>query len=217
MDNIELLIFDCDGVLVDSEDVANNVLHRHLSQYNWPLAHSETERFFRGRSLTESLKQATNEYQLTLPADFLDVMQQDTFDQFRQVNLNFPNCKALIQQLSESHFPMCVASSGSHEKISLTLSQAGLINYFPIRFSAQDVTHAKPAPDLFLKASAHFGTPPDRCLVIEDSSAGLAAAEAAGMPSIGLNTQLSAAQRQDFPNTVFLRDHAALLRWMNGH
>ncbi|RMA80061.1 HAD family hydrolase [Umboniibacter marinipuniceus] len=217
MDNIELLIFDCDGVLVDTENVANNVLHRHLSLHNWPLAPTATEQFFRGRSLTESLRRAVNEFQLTLPADFLQVMQRDTFEQFRQVNLSFPNCKVLVQQLSACAFPMCVASSGSHEKIALTLSQTGLLGYFPIRFSAQDVTRAKPAPDLFLKASSYFCTPPERCLVIEDSSAGLAAADAAGMPSIGLNTQLSAAQQRDFPNTLFLQDHAALLRWMNGH
>ena len=217
MQNVDLVIFDCDGVLVDSERVANEVLHQHLSRYDWQLSVADTERFFRGRSLAESLSEAINQYQLTLPANFLDAMQQDTFNRFRQSDLSFTGCEKLVQHLQHSAAEICVASSGSHEKINLTLSQTELLNYFPIRFSSQDVALSKPAPDLFLKASDHFNIRPNRCLVVEDSSAGLAAADAAGMNSVGLNTKFTAAEQLRFPNTLFVDDHTELLAWMNGH
>ena len=217
MQNIDLVIFDCDGVLVDSEGVANEVLHQHLSRYDWQLGVADTERFFRGRSLSESLSEAINQYQLALPANFLDAMQQDTFNRFRQSDLNFPDCEKLVQHLQHSATEICVASSGSHEKINLTLAQTQLLSYFPIRFSSQDVALSKPAPDLFLKASDHFNIRPTRCLVVEDSSAGLAAADAAGMNSVGLNTKFTAAEQLRFPNTLFVDDHTELLAWMNGH
>lgn len=217
MQDIDLVIFDCDGVLVDTERVANEVLHQHLSRYDWRLGLEDTQRFFQGRSLSESLSKAVNQYQLKLPAHFLDTMQQDTFEQFRQTDLSFPDCDALVRQLQRSPAEICVASSGSHEKINLTLGQTKLLRYFPIRFSSQDVAHSKPAPDLFFKASDHFNVRPNRCLVIEDSSAGLVAADTAGMNSVGLHTKFSPSEQRRFPNTLFLSDHTELIAWMNGH
>ncbi|WP_298635067.1 HAD family phosphatase [uncultured Umboniibacter sp.] len=217
MQNIDLVIFDCDGVLVDTERVANNVLHQHLSRYEWPLDLKDTERFFRGRSLSERLREAINQYRLDLPTHFLETMQRETFEQFRTTNLSFPGCDKVVRRLQSSPTKMCIASSGSHEKMSLTLGQTHLLNYFPVRFSSHDVARSKPAPDLFLKASDYFNTHPKQCLVIEDSEAGLVAADAAGMNSIGLHTQLTQAEQHRFPNTLFFSDHTELLAWMERH
>ena len=155
--NFDLIIFDCDGVLVDSEVISCRAHAETLTRHGYPITSEQVLERFLGRSM----RQATIEVEAELG---------------RRLSL------AQIAQ------PVCVASSGPPEKISASLNRTGLYDRFaPHIFSAVQVRHGKPAPDLFLFAAERMQTAPENCLVIEDSVAGIAGAIAAGMPVLGFH------------------------------
>lgn len=179
----DLIIFDCDGVLVDSEPLAAAALASELAGCGIATTAQECLDNYTGLSLESVIASIETRWARKLPLDFRERLKERDYDAFRRHLKPIPGVEALLSSLKK---PKCVASSGSLEKLSVTLSATGLMPYFaPHVFSAEQVAHGKPAPDLFLFAARRMDTPPRRCLVVEDSIAGVTAACAAGMEVIG--------------------------------
>ena len=181
-----LILFDCDGVLVDSEVLATRELQRYLEDLSFPTAFEvENHDRFTGLSLRDIRTSIENEAGRSLPEDFERELRRRDMKAFQR---DLRPINGVRDTLSALDLPRCVASSGSQEKIRHSLALTGLIDYFGTHlFSAHDqqVHQGKPAPDLFLHAAKSMGFPPNSCLVIEDSVAGVRAGVAAGMRTIG--------------------------------
>ena len=175
----ELVIFDCDGVLVDSEPISIAVLVEALAAAGVAMSEDEAHERFLGRSLKSMSEILHDDYSLAIDAAFLDAMRKVLYERFRAELQPIEGIAETIDRLGVAH---CVASSSQPERIRLSLTVTGLIDRFePNIFSATMVARGKPAPDLFLHASARMGVEPGRCVVVEDSPAGIAAAKSAGM------------------------------------
>ena len=183
MSRPELVIFDCDGVLVDSEPIGNRVLAACLADAGVAMSIGEVEAAFRGLSMTSVVAWLARERGVRLEGDFLLGYQARLFTALRHGVAAMPGAAAALRALGIAR---CVASSGEPEKMRLSLGLSGLLPAFGGHlFSAMQVARGKPAPDLFLFAAERMGTPPPRCVVIEDSAAGVEAACAAGMTAYG--------------------------------
>lgn len=177
-----LVIFDCDGVLVDSEVLSVAVDELILADFGWPIGRDEIIARFVGRSDEHFVKVVEEHIGRTLPSNWEDSYQHLYHEAFTQDLLPVAG---IVEALDVITTPMCVASNGSHEKMSFTLGLTGLWSRFEGRiFSASEVARGKPAPDLFLHASSVLGHLPSDCVVVEDSSVGVEAALAAGMKVI---------------------------------
>ncbi len=187
---VKLIIFDCDGVLVDTETLANQILYQKLIGEGVPISEKEMTQLFLGLSFTDIQHLVTQHFNITPEPDFWMAVQQETYTAFRLHLKPNPETFPLLNALS---LPYCVASSGSHEKMLLSLGLTGLLPLFKNNlFSATQVANGKPAPDLFLLAADHFAVKPEHCLVIEDSLTGCRAAQAAGMQLLVYNRSASA-------------------------
>ncbi len=177
VNDFRLVIFDCDGVLVDSERLAVQTEARILSSLGWPLGEAEIVERFVGRSA--AYMQQEIERHLGRRIDW----QVEFEPRYREVfDRELVVVPGVLEALSRLTVPVCVASSGSHEKMRFTLGKTGLFDRFEGRiFSVDEVPHGKPAPDIFLFAAERMGASPDRCAVVEDSVSGVTAALAAGM------------------------------------
>jgi HAD superfamily hydrolase (TIGR01509 family) len=185
MPSFDLVIFDNDGVLVDSEGHANRVLAGLLTEMAASLHMTDEDctRHFLGRTMTAVRQIVEARLGRALPADFEDRYHARLFEVFTTELYAMPGVAEAIDRIAA---PTCVASSGTHERIRRALSATGLLARFEGRiFSAQDVARGKPAPDLFLHAARSIGAAPARCAVIEDSPLGVDAANAAGMTAFG--------------------------------
>jgi len=178
-----LVIFDCDGVLVDSEPLANASFSRALAPHGLHWTVEETMRRLMGRSLASCLEIVEAEIGRKLPDDFLESMQAVTYQRFREAPLQaVAGVKDAILRLHDAGVATCVASSGSPEKMRFTLGLTGLWDLFEGRiYSASQVRRGKPFPDLFLHAAIDMNEQPFDCIVVEDSVPGVQAARAAGM------------------------------------
>lgn len=177
-----LVIFDCDGVLVDSEPVANAILAAHVSRMGISTTPQQALVRYKGRSMASVLAMIEDELGSALPTDFLDKVQIDTFSAFYSSLKAVVGAEALVQWVQGQGYKTCIASSGDYEKLDMTLGITGLKHYFEGRiFSSMDVENGKPAPDLFLHACKQMGGTPADTYVIEDSQAGVDAAIAAKM------------------------------------
>ncbi len=186
----DLVIFDCDGVLVDSEPIANKLLRDALAVYGLEMTLDQVVDTYVGRSMASVVTISEEMLGRALPDDFLDVLQEKTFREFRKKLKPVPGVKQLLDALHERGVPVCVASSGSFEKMDVTLGITGLKKYFKGRiFSVLQVARGKPYPDLYLYAADQMGTEPAKCLVIEDSLPGIQGAVAAGMEVIAYSTR----------------------------
>lgn len=175
----ELVIFDCDGVLVDSEPISLTVLVEALAAAGVAMSEAEAHDRFLGRSLKSMSEILHGEYGLAIDAAFLESMRKVLYQRFRAELQPIDGIAETVDGLDIAY---CVASSSQPERIRLSLSVTGLIDRFePNIFSATMVSRGKPAPDLFLHASASMGVEPARCVVVEDSPAGIEAAKSAGM------------------------------------
>ncbi|MBB5042669.1 HAD family hydrolase [Shinella fusca] len=175
----ELVIFDCDGVLVDSEPISIAVLVEALAAAGVTMSEEEAHVRFLGRSLKSMSEILHDDYGLAIDAAFLDAMRKVLYERFRAELRAVEGVAETVDALGIAH---CVASSSQPERIRLSLTVTGLLSRFePNIFSASMVARGKPAPDLFLHASAAMGVAPDYCVVVEDSPAGIAAGKAAGM------------------------------------
>jgi HAD superfamily hydrolase (TIGR01509 family) len=178
-----LVIFDCDGVLVDSEPIANRIFAEMLTAAGLPIGYEETVRTFMGRSMPVCVEIASDRLGRPLPDGFVEELRRRTAEAFRRELRSVPGVEAALDAIRA---PVCVASSGEHAKIRTTLGITGLLGRFEGRiFSAADVARPKPFPDLFLHAAASLGVPPERCAVVEDTALGAAAGVAAGMRVLG--------------------------------
>ena len=180
-----LLIFDMDGVLVDSEDLATAVLGAHLRRHGVSVTDAEATARFRGRRLEDCFALVTAQYGVTLPPDFRDTLQAETYAVLRAQLQPVAHVAWALETLQA--LPCCLASSSEPEKIQLSLEVTGLDRFFPPerRFSGSQVARGKPAPDLFRFAAAQCGVPAHDCLVIEDSPPGVQAGIRAGMFVLG--------------------------------
>ena len=206
----ELVIFDCDGVLVDSERIAVRVEAEFLAELGWPLSQAEIVERFMGRT-TEHMDEAI-EAQLgsRLPGDWRDQFQRRYREAFAA---ELVPVDGVLDALDQIAVPTCVASSGSHDKLRFTLGHTGLYERFEGRiFSGYEVANGKPAPDLFLHAAARMGAGPARCAVVEDSLYGVLAARAAGMRVFGYAGGLTPADRLEGEATVVFEDMRELPR-----
>ncbi len=178
-----LLIFDNDGVLVDTELQANTVLAALLTECGVPTTLEESLEIYLGTSLKHVRETCLGRGAGPLPADF-ETRYHDRL--FAHLGAEVPPVPGIRDLLTSLALPTCVASSGAHRRIEFTLGGAGLLEHFRGRiFSADDVVRGKPAPDLFLHAARSMGVDPAACVVVEDSPWGIQAANAAGMTSIG--------------------------------
>ncbi len=183
--DIGLVIFDCDGVLVDSEPLAVRIMQQTLNRLGLDVDRDSAYARFLGRSLASVLEELETEDGLVLGPDDLERMRRDLAALFRAELQPVPYIAEAVRMLSRTH-AVCVASSSVPERLSLSLDVTGLSPLFEGHvFSATEVAHGKPAPDLFLLAAAKLGFAPESCLVIEDSAAGVRAARAAGMRVFG--------------------------------
>jgi HAD superfamily hydrolase (TIGR01509 family) len=215
IDRFDLIIFDCDGVLVDSERLSLRVDALFLDRLGWPMAEGEIIERFVGRSDADMRAEIEERTGRPIPADVdreFDRLFHETFEaELRPVD-------GIVEALDEivtAGVPICVASSGGHAKIRRSLELTGLTGYFGDRiFSAADVARGKPAPDLFLHAASRMGAAPSRSAVVEDSAFGVDAAVAAGMRAFAYAGGVTAADRLIRPGVVVfeeMRDLPALL------
>jgi len=182
-DRFKLVIFDCDGVLVDSEPIINRAHAEVLTACGYPITERVLVERFCGMSDPDMLEIIEREWGRALPASYAERVGFMIEAGFRQ---SLAPIEGVPEALDSLRLPICVASSSSLEQIRQKLEITGLLGRFGEHlFSATMVARGKPAPDLFLYAAQHLMTAPDRCLVIEDSPAGIDAALAAGMTAIG--------------------------------
>jgi len=176
------VIFDCDGVLVDTELISNTVLAALLTEAGLPTTLEESLRDYRGRSMESVMTLAEQRHGGPLPEDIAERYYADVKTAFTRDGQPVPG---IVEALERIALPSCVASSGPHHKMEVTLRRAGLWERFAGRiFSATEVAHGKPAPDLFLHAAHAMGFDPASTAVVEDSVPGVQAARAAGMRAL---------------------------------
>ncbi|MGW2074481.1 HAD family hydrolase [Streptomyces sp. NPDC001953] len=190
----DLVIFDNDGVLVDSEPISNRLLAGYLTEIGHPTSYEDSIRDFMGSAMHrvhDLIEERTGE---RLPSDFDDVFHARVFAAFERELKPVPGVVDVLEKLSADGVPYCVASSGSHERIRVGHRTTGLDRWFVDGwiFSSQDVGRGKPAPDLFLHAAERMGVAPGDCLVVEDSPLGVRAAVAAGMDVYGFTAMTPA-------------------------
>ncbi|WP_394801882.1 HAD family hydrolase [Rhizobium halophilum] len=174
-----LVIFDCDGVLVDSEPLSVQVLVEALSRRGVVISEDEAYERFLGRSLSTVAQILHDDFDHSIDAAFLEDLRHHLYARFRR---ELQPVAGIADVLDALDCEKCVASSSQPERIRLSLSLTGLLQRFePHIFSASMVAQGKPAPDLFLHAASSMSADPSACIVIEDSPAGIEAAQRAGM------------------------------------
>ncbi|WP_406172491.1 HAD family hydrolase [Streptomyces sp. NBC_00996] len=192
----DLVIFDNDGVLVDSEPISNTILAAYLTELGHPTSYEESLRDYMGSAMHRIHEVVQERSGRQLPDDFDDVFHGRVFAAFERELEPVPGAVQVLEKLAADGVPYCVASSGSHERIRVGHRKTGLDRWFDEGrvFSSQDVGRGKPAPDLFLHAAERMGVPPQKCVVVEDSPLGVRAANAAGMDVYGFTAMTPAAR-----------------------
>lgn len=177
-----LVIFDCDGVVADSEPIAVAALTAFLNDVGIPIEEGYVYRNFLGRSWGMVTAVLSTDFGLTLTDEHVDRYRSFLFDRIARNVCPIPGVEEALKSLQR---PYCLASSSTPERIAVTLRAIGLsARFHPHVFSASEVKRGKPAPDLFLHAATRMGARPEDCLVIEDSPVGLEAARSAGMTAV---------------------------------
>jgi HAD superfamily hydrolase (TIGR01509 family) len=203
---LDLVIFDCDGVLVDSERLAIRTEAEILSGLGWPLTEAEIVERFVGRSAAHMHGEI--ERHLGRSVDWDAEFEPRYQEVFGRELVPVPGVVEALDQITAS---TCVASSGSHERMKFTLGVTGLFDRFAGRiYSADEVERGKPAPDIFLHAAEQMGVPPGRCAVIEDSVSGVTAGLAAGMVVFAFSGGVTGASALALDGAVVFEDMRAL-------
>jgi HAD superfamily hydrolase (TIGR01509 family) len=185
--DLQLVIFACDGVLVDSEVISNDVLARMLTAEGLPTTLAEARRTYQGLLLGEVLDSAEAKLGRSLPDGWLARYERERAEAFRLGLKPVPGAADAVEAAAAAGLAVCVASQGKLEKTRLSLELTGLRHLFGDRalFSASCVARGKPYPDLFLHAASAMGARPSGCVVVEDTPSGVTAAAAAGMRALG--------------------------------
>jgi len=183
MSGYQLVIFDCDGVLVDSERITNRVFADLLGELGLAFTLEDMFEHFVGHSMAQCLDKIAGLLGTPPPADFVATYRARSK---RALETHLRPVSGIEEALDQITIPWCVASSGEHEKMRLTLGLTGLLPRFEGKlFSVTEVARPKPAPDVFLYAASRCGVAPGDCVVVEDTPTGVEAAVAAGMTVLG--------------------------------
>jgi HAD superfamily hydrolase (TIGR01509 family) len=209
----KLVIFDCDGVLVDSERLAIKVDVAVLAGLGWVMTEADAVERFVGLSMAQIRHQVESHIGRALPVNW----EEEFYERLREAFVSeLTPVQGIVEALDAIRYRTCVASSGTHEKIRFSLALTGLYDRFAGRiFSAADVPRGKPAPDLFLHAAERMDADPCQCVVIEDSVPGVVAALAAGMRVLGYGGGVTPAEKLERSGAVVfddMRDLPLLLR-----
>ncbi|MFF7586828.1 HAD family hydrolase [Kitasatospora purpeofusca] len=210
----ELVIFDNDGVLVDSEPLSNRVLAEYLTELGYPTTVEDSYRDFMGTAAHRVHDVIAERYDgALLPEGFDEAFHGRVFDTFTAELAAVRGAETLLEELRQRSVPYCLASSAHHSWIRAALDVTGLRGRLPEEriFSAQDVGVGKPAPDLFLHAARTLGVDPAACLVVEDSPNGVLAARAAGMDVYGYTALTDPAKLTAAGATGLIADLAEVL------
>ncbi|MBD2629424.1 HAD family hydrolase [Trichormus variabilis] len=179
----KLVIFDCDGVLVDSEPIINRIFAETLTEFGFPITHAEVTQKFVGKSLKTCLEIIEQSYQKPLPKNFIEICKEREIAPLQRELQAVSGINEVLEQIA---LPKCVASNNSHRHIQLALKLTGLLHQFEGKiYSCYDVPRPKPFPDVYLYAAEQMNTNPEHCVVIEDSVPGVQAGCAAGMTVFG--------------------------------
>jgi HAD superfamily hydrolase (TIGR01509 family) len=207
----DLVIFDCDGVLIDTERLAVPIDVEVLTEVGWVMTEAEVVERFLGRSEADCAREIEEHLGHPLPSTLSFEIDERYREAFERALEPVPGVVEVLNVLDSHAIPTCVASSGSHEKMRFTLGLTDLFERFDGRiYSVEEVANGKPAPDLFLHAAASMNVPPERCAVVEDSPFGVEAALAAGMAAYAFAGGLTPLKRLQIPGaTVF--DHMRAL------
>jgi HAD superfamily hydrolase (TIGR01509 family) len=212
---LRLVIYDCDGVLVDSEPIVNRVIAEELTRLGWPMTGSESHQRFLGLNLGTMVPLIEAHLGRSLPTGWESDLIARLIDVLAEEVSLMPGASDALATTSSLGLPWRIASNSSHAELHAKLGRNGLLPVVTGRLhSHHDVAQGKPAPDLFLAAAAAEGVAPETCLVVEDSLPGVRAAMAAGMTCLGFcphddGTALRAAGAAPFHS---LYDLPALLR-----
>jgi HAD superfamily hydrolase (TIGR01509 family) len=182
-----LVIFDCDGVLVDSESISNEVLARMLTEEGLPTTLPEARREYQGLLLAEVAAKAQARLPRPLPRDWLADFERRRAAVFSRELQPVPGAREAVERITAAGLAVCVASQGKLQKTRTSLDLTGLRHLFPEQalFSAHQVPRGKPHPDLFLHAAHAMGVKTPDCVVVEDTPSGVTAAVSAGMGVLG--------------------------------
>jgi HAD superfamily hydrolase (TIGR01509 family) len=185
--DLQLVIFDCDGVLVDSEVISNGVLAGLLTAEGLPTTLAEARRDYQGLLLSEVVERAQERLGRLLAEDWLERFERERAEVFRRELEPVRGAAEAVEQVRDAGVAVCVASQGKLEKTRLSLGLTDLCHLFPDRtlFSAYSVARGKPHPDLFLHAAGEMGADPAGCVVVEDTPSGVTAGVSAGMHVLG--------------------------------
>jgi len=203
-EHVELIIFDCDGVLVDTERIGLGIDARVLADMGWPMPEHEIVERFVGRPDAYML----SEVQRHTGIDFSHEWRTTYAELYRNAfTADLTPVPGIVEALDRINTDICVASSGTHERIQFTLSLTGLRDRFDGRiYSADDVDRGKPFPDLFLAAAHDMRVDPARCIVVEDSVAGVEAARAAQMRVLAYGAGVTPSKHLEGPDTTVFND-----------
>lgn len=184
----DLIIFDCDGVLVDSEPISNRILAEDISRAGWEMTTEDSISRFKGGRLTEVKSTVEAHIGKSLGETWINEHYERAFEAFRQEITPIPGVLELLVRLTDLEIPFCVASQGPVRKMEITLGKTGIWPFVDGHvYSADMVERPKPAPDLFLYAAGQENAAPKNCAVVEDSTTGVRAARAAHMRIIGFS------------------------------
>ncbi|MEM9578916.1 MAG: HAD family phosphatase [Pseudomonadota bacterium] len=209
----DMVLFDCDGVLVDSEPLTAEVLRKSLAGHGLPLSRHDLDEMFLGGTIM-GLADTARQMGAQLPASWIDDIYEEIFAVLGARVEVIDGIWQVLDALDGAGVAYAVGSNGPHRKMQVTLGRTGLIDRFHGRvYSREDVASPKPAPDVYLRAASDAGIAPVRCVVIEDSPNGARAGVAAGMQVFGFAAETPAARLDPVCDRVFarMRDLPALL------
>ena len=183
MSNLELVIFDCDGVLVDSEIIVNRIFAETLTEAGFAITYEEVSQKFVGLSFASCLEMIEQIFGRPVPTEWLALSKEREIAALKQ---ELQATAGIADVLKELTLPKCVASNSSPRHIDLVLGLTGLLDHFNGKlYSCHHVDRPKPFPDVYLHAASQMGYAPENCVVIEDSVAAVKAGSAAGMRVLG--------------------------------
>lgn len=211
MARFDLVAFDCDGVLVDSEPVTCGVLTDMLNELGWQLSLGETMRLFVGRLVGDEMAMIAQNCSGPVPSDFYQQFVARRNTALEAGIEPVRNVGSAVAALAAQQIPFCVASGADRAKMCLTLGQTGLLHWFDGKlFSGMEVARTKPAPDVYLLAAETMGVAPPRCVVIEDTPTGVTAGVAAGMTVFGYAERMDGQRLLDAGASLVFDDMALL-------
>ncbi len=194
----QLVIFDNDGVVVDSEPLAAVVISGTLTQLGYPMTPAECDEAFRGITPAATRSFVEGRFGRPLPPDFEDIYLGRLFRTMKRELRPVPGVLSVLDSLDAAGMPYCLASSAERRRVLFALGTTDLAQRFAGRWwGAEDVARGKPAPDLFLLAAKSMGFAPSACVVVEDAKAGVQAARAAGMSVLGYAARAPAGELAD--------------------